>query len=208
MIPSKYLEEMGEVAADIRLARVIAIVVLVLIGCVLAPLFAQAAPVLFPTQYDEMIRKAQRRYLPDVDWRLLKAQVKQESNFRCDARSPVGAEGCAQFMPATWVEVSRALGYVGVPRTAAEPAFMGMAYYMAQLRMRWRSNRDEYKLALGGYNAGNGNIGRAARRAPGEGWSGVVRWLPEITGRHANETIIYVRNIVDRWFPMIVAGVR
>ncbi len=39
-----------------------------------------------------------------IDWLLLKAQVKRESAFDPNARSPVGAVGLAQFMPATWDE--------------------------------------------------------------------------------------------------------
>lgn len=52
--------------------------------------------------------------MPGVDWRLLKAQYYQESHLKPNAVSPVGAAGVAQFMPATWRQISRELGYGNV----------------------------------------------------------------------------------------------
>ncbi|MVU80841.1 peptidoglycan DD-metalloendopeptidase family protein [Nocardia sp. ET3-3] len=55
-----------------------------------------------PAEYEPWIRKAART-CPDVTGPLLAAQLRQESGFRADAVSPdAGAQGPAQFMPATW----------------------------------------------------------------------------------------------------------
>lgn len=55
-------------------------------------------------RYDSLIRYYAE--LNNLDWLLLKAQIKAESNFDPDARSKAGAVGLAQFMPLTWREWS------------------------------------------------------------------------------------------------------
>jgi len=52
-------------------------------------------------KYDALIKTAQKKYLPGTDWRLLKAQLTQESDLNPRAVSPAGAQGIAQFMPNT-----------------------------------------------------------------------------------------------------------
>jgi soluble lytic murein transglycosylase-like protein len=64
-----------------------------------------------PTQYDKLIQAAAAKHLPDHDWRLLKAQYLAESRLDPSAVSPVGAQGIAQFMPGTWSDVAKELGY-------------------------------------------------------------------------------------------------
>lgn len=154
----------------------------------------------YPKQYDDEIRKAAKIYLPGVDWRLLKAQYYQESRLDPSAVSPVGAAGIAQFMPGTWRDVSRSLGYEEqVNPHIAEPAIHAGAYYMAKLRKSWSSPRpeaDRYNLALASYNAGLGNLLKAQRACNGAVlYPAIEACLPSITGHHANETKTYVRRI-------------
>ena len=54
-----------------------------------------------PQEYQAVIVEASRR-CPAVPARVLAAQIATESSWRTDAVSPAGAEGIAQFMPATW----------------------------------------------------------------------------------------------------------
>jgi cell wall-associated NlpC family hydrolase len=54
-----------------------------------------------PSQYKSLIQAAGST-CPAVTPNLLAALLTQESNFNPKARSQVGAEGIAQFMPATW----------------------------------------------------------------------------------------------------------
>lgn len=54
-----------------------------------------------PTQYQAVIVEAAQR-CPAVPARVLAAQIATESSWQTDAVSPAGAEGIAQFMPATW----------------------------------------------------------------------------------------------------------
>ncbi|MGV9902379.1 C40 family peptidase [Streptomyces sp. NPDC003388] len=54
-----------------------------------------------PTQYRSLIQDAGNT-CPEVSPNLLAALLTQESGFNPTARSPVGAQGIAQFMPSTW----------------------------------------------------------------------------------------------------------
>lgn len=54
-----------------------------------------------PAQYQPILAEAATR-CPAVPSRVLAAQIATESSWQTDAVSPAGAEGIAQFMPATW----------------------------------------------------------------------------------------------------------
>lgn len=55
------------------------------------------------SQYDEFFKQYGLKF--GLDWKLLKAQVRQESNFNPDAVNKIsGAKGLAQFMDKTWQE--------------------------------------------------------------------------------------------------------
>jgi soluble lytic murein transglycosylase-like protein len=140
---------------------------------------------------------------------LWKGQLYQESRLDPDARSPAGAEGLAQFMPATWREITAAMGLGVVDRRMAEPSIEAGAYYMAQLRRQWSSPRpeeDRHNLAMASYNAGLGNLLKAQRACAGALlYADIIICLPQITGRYAQETIGYVPAI-RRWHAMMEAG--
>ncbi|MFT7565833.1 MAG: soluble lytic murein transglycosylase-like protein [Pseudoalteromonas distincta] len=152
----------------------------------------------WPDKYDYQIIKATKQFMPGVDWRLYKAQLAQESALRPDAVSPAGAKGIAQFMPATWQEVSDQLSLAGTP---FEPhlAIPAGAYYMSKLRSGWnwqRPEQDKYNLALASYNAGFGNLLKAQKRCNNAIlYVDIIDCLPDITKHHANETINYVISI-------------
>jgi soluble lytic murein transglycosylase-like protein len=101
---------------------------------------------------------------------LLEALVWQESRWRHNARSPVGAIGLAQLMPGT----ARDLG-VNPLDPAANLA--GGARYLRQQLDRFGG---DVERALAAYNAGPGRVLRAGG-------------IPRIT-----ETQNYVRSVVDR----------
>ncbi|MGY4966770.1 C40 family peptidase [Streptomyces sp. 900105245] len=54
-----------------------------------------------PSEYRSLIQEAGNA-CPEVTPNLLAALLTQESGFNPKARSPVGAQGIAQFMPSTW----------------------------------------------------------------------------------------------------------
>jgi len=70
-------------------------------------------------QYDTHIQWALSLHFPTLDWRIYKALLWQESRFNAQAVSPVGAQGIAQFMPATWAEWAPKAGMSAMVRGTA-----------------------------------------------------------------------------------------
>lgn len=106
-----------------------------------------ALPDLVPEEYAPMIARAAQRW--NVSGALLAAQIWQESRFNPFAVSGAGAEGIAQFMPAT------ARGYGLRNPFDAEASINAQARLMRDLLRQFAS----VPLALAAYNAGPGAVG-------------------------------------------------
>jgi len=98
-------------------------------------------------KYASIIRSAAARF--GVSPALVAGIIKQESKFNHNARSPVGATGLMQLMPAT----ARAMG-VRNPRDPQQNVMGGTKYISQMLRMFGGNT----KLGLAAYNAGPGNV--------------------------------------------------
>lgn len=101
--------------------------------------------------------QAARQSLPPE---LLFAQLLRESRFNPNARSPVGAEGIAQFMPGTAKRFSL--------KNPLDPidSIRAQADYMGALFEKFQKFGNVEELALAGYNAGENRKSLAAGRVP------------------------------------------
>lgn len=112
-----------------------------------------------------------------LDPAIFGSQIQQESGYRGDAVSPVGARGPAQIMPATWKDPGFGLSFEGDINNYEDNLEAGAQYQRAMLD---RYGGDQVK-ALASYNWGAGNV---------DDWNGDPNKLPE-------ETRGYVDNILS-----------
>jgi len=108
---------------------------------------------------------------PELAW-----LAEAESSLNPSARSPAGAVGLFQMMPAT----ARALGlstFLPDDRTDPEKSARASAHYLRALYARFGS----WPLAFAAYNAGEGRVSRelASRRA--SDFAGIASALPAQT---------------------------
>jgi hypothetical protein len=142
---------------------------------------------------------------PEIDWRLIKCQVRRESAFNPRAVSPCGAIGLMQIMPATGqsLGVSRAMLF-----DPEENIRAGIIYLKRQYERfpEIPDHGERIKFALAAYNGGRGYINRAialARKedAPWQTWDGVKQYLGSadcsVSGKHPDhrQIIAYVDRI-------------
>lgn len=99
------------------------------------------------TRFDKHIRHAARAH--KVDPMLIKAIIKTESGFNCNAVSPKGAQGLMQLMPATAKDLE-----VKHPFNPRENIYGGTKY------IKWLLDRfnGDLRLSLAAYNAGPARI--------------------------------------------------
>lgn len=161
------------------------------------------------SQYDRLIERSANTFMPSVDWRLWKAQVKAESAFNPLAKSSVGAMGLSQIMPATFAEIAKKSGITGSPFDP-EINLMAGAFYMARMRNIFKAPRpdsERHKLAMASYNAGAGNIIRAQKLTGNSvEWQPVADKLYLVTGRHSKETVNYVSTIQKYYRYYLLSG--
>ncbi|AOA57888.1 lytic transglycosylase domain-containing protein [Acinetobacter larvae] len=106
------------------------------------PKFAQGK-----NAYDDLIQQAAAQH--NISAGLIKAVMHTESGFDVQARSPVGAQGLMQLMPATAKRFNVINAY-----DPKQNIFAG-AQYLSWLLKRFNGQTE---LALAAYNAGEGNV--------------------------------------------------
>ena len=122
--------------------------------------------------YNHIIKQAAQQH--GVSEGLIKAVMHTESGFNVNARSPVGAQGLMQLMPATArrFNVSNAFD--------PQQNIMAGAKYLAWLNRRFNGNTS---LVLAGYNAGEGNVQKYGGIPPFRETQDYVR---RVTSRYNN----------------------
>lgn len=111
--------------------------------------------------YDQTIKEAAR--MIGWDWRLLASMIYQESQFKPNARSWVGAYGLMQLMPETMADL-------GIDENSSPEAqiFAGakyLGYIDRQFPQEIADSSDRIKFVLAAYNSGYAHIFDAQRLA-------------------------------------------
>ncbi|MEN8350674.1 lytic transglycosylase domain-containing protein [Acinetobacter towneri] len=122
--------------------------------------------------FDHIIQQAAQQH--GVSEGLIKAVMHTESGFNVNARSPVGAQGLMQLMPATARRFNVSNAY------DPHENIMAGAKYLAWLLKRFNGNTT---LALAGYNAGEGNVAKYGGVPPFRETQDYVR---RVTSRYSN----------------------
>ncbi|WP_434057128.1 lytic transglycosylase domain-containing protein [Acinetobacter silvestris] len=122
--------------------------------------------------FDHIIRQAAQMH--GVSEGLIKAVMHTESGFNSNARSPVGAQGLMQLMPATAqrFKVSNAFD--------PQQNIFGGAKYLSWLLKRFNGNT---QFALAAYNAGEGNVDKYGGIPPFRETQDYVR---RVSSRYSN----------------------
>ncbi|MCE8004241.1 transglycosylase SLT domain-containing protein [Halomonas sp. MCCC 1A11081] len=174
---------------------------------------AQAIPANAAQYQRELTRIVQQEFGLPAPVAIHAGQIHQESAWRSDARSPVGAEGLSQFMPGTsqWM----AEIYPDLGRAAPYSPTWAMR---AQARYnRWHLRRlssvtdtcERWAFAMSAYNGGLGWVQRDQRLASAAGddpavWFGSVERYTNRAGWAERENRHYVRHILLELTPRYV----
>jgi hypothetical protein len=201
---------------DPRLVLYPLLMIVVCLGAWAMPVQAASIPTAAEQHRRTLVRAAHAEWGLGAPVATFAAQVHQESAWRVNARSGVGAEGLAQFMPATadWMAeiYPRSLG-------PAQPYNPGWALRALVAFDRWLYERnqaatecDRFAFVLAGYNGGQGWVNRDRRLASAKG-ADPLAWFDSVerhnAGRSAanfRENRHYPRAILLRWEPMYAAA--
>lgn len=132
------------------------------------------------TQFDPLFKEYAEKY--GLDWLKLKAQAMAESNLDPTAISPHGAEGIAQFLPATFAEQAHKLGIQNPDVFDPNDAIHAQAGYMAYLTQK----TGDWTKALAAYNWGLRHVTHLLDQVGDGDW---MNHLPA-------ETHAYIRRII------------
>ncbi len=142
------------------------------------------------------------KHLSDIDtveWALVHALIRQESMFDYKAKSPVGARGLMQIMPATARETAGKLD-TSYKREwlTSKPKYnikLGSAY-MGGLLKRYDGN---YALSIAAYNAGPGRVNSWLKSYgdPRNGDVDIIDWIELIP---IYETRNYVQRVLENTY--------
>jgi membrane-bound lytic murein transglycosylase F len=167
------------------------------------------------TKYDDLVKTALDDSNLGWDWRLLMAQMWQESKFEPRAKSWAGAQGLMQLMPGT------AQKYVDGSVFDPQDNIEGAVDYLEFLEDYWEDKINDptqrRRFILASYNVGFGHLEDARRLTEKYGdnknkWGDVSKWLLRKSMEkyytddvvkygyaRGEEPVAYVRHITERF---------
>ncbi|MET0002629.1 MAG: transglycosylase SLT domain-containing protein [Candidatus Thiodiazotropha sp.] len=147
-------------------------------------------------EYDNYFRKYTKHYFgPHIDWYWFKAQAIAESGLKPTAKSPAGAKGIMQILPATYEEIKEDNPHFTLINEPRWNIAAGI-YYDRKLYRKWKKGlptEQRLAFALASYNAGYGNVLKAYKRARKE--HGEIKAWRQVEYYAPGETRFYVRRI-------------
>jgi membrane-bound lytic murein transglycosylase D len=111
-----------------------------------------------------------------------------ESSFEPRARSPAGAAGMFQLMPATARTEHLSL-WPFDERYQPEKSARAAALYLRQLH----SHYDDWPLALAAYNVGEGRVDKLLKEHQAHGFDAIAGWLPAETQMYVPKVEAIIR---------------
>ena len=170
-----------------KITIIITIIILILLTFSLVS--TAMTRVLFPRNYDDIVRRYAEKY--NVDENLIFAIIRAESRFRSEAVSHKGAKGLMQLMEATAIELMERLeiefeGNIEEVLFTPEINIHLGVKYIANLIEKYQN----IEVALAAYNAGRGTV---------DGWieNGVIQADgSDIENIPFKETNMYVRRVM------------
>ncbi len=149
----------------------------------------------FISKYDHIFKK----YAPNIgwDWRLMAAQAYQESRFRPNARSWVGARGLMQIMPATARGYRTPVSQLNNPETSVKVATRLLDDLDGYLTEYVPNDSERLKFVIAAYNVGIAHVYDAIRLAKKYGldpqvWEGNVSKaiLMKMNPKYYNDPVV------------------
>ena len=132
----------------------------------------------------------------DLEWALIHALIRQESVFDTKAKSPVGARGLMQLMPATAKETARKIGVqhrTSWLTTRPQHNIRLGSRYLTDMVRRFDGS---YMMAAAAYNAGPGRVDKWIKTY-GDPRKGEVDWIDWIESIPIYETRNYVQRVME-----------
>lgn len=164
----------------------------------------------------ELTRNARAIWGMDAPISTFAGQIHQESGWKANARSPVGAQGLAQFMPDT----SRWIAQM-YPQSLGEQAPYNPSWALRALvtydhwlyqRIQANTECDRWAFVLSAYNGGLGWVQRDRKKAAqmgldsGRYWSSVDGVNAGRGAAYFRENRGYPQRIITRWQPQYHAA--
>jgi soluble lytic murein transglycosylase len=143
----------------------------------------------FPLAYRDDVLNQARAGALDPAW--VYAVIRQESGFRPAARSPVGALGLMQIMPATGRQIARELRDAATDDPPLLQPDANIRYGVHYLRRMLERLQDNPLLATAAYNAGPNKVARwlpAQAAVPADVWAETIPY---------RETRVYVQRVME-----------